>query len=125
MRESQIEVSMLLLLGRTRRRCGRLMLHEQRGRVDVAKGRSVGESHVVLEVSQLSESLAANLAGERLLPGVNELVALQFGWGGKLFPAVADVPSVVHRGGVAVGRHGPGAHLEVQRKREVTAPSLV
>ena len=98
MRESQIVVLSRLLLSHAGWRSGGLLLHEQRGRINVAKGRSVGESHVVLEVSQLSESLATNLAGEGLLPGVNELVALQFGRSWKLFSAIAYVPSVVHCG---------------------------
>jgi len=56
----------------------------------------VRETHMVLEMGQLGESLAANIAGERFLAGVYELMSLQFGGCGKFFAAVrAFMPSVV------------------------------
>lgn len=84
--------------------CGRLLLKCD-GLVDDG-GWSMGESHVVLEMGQLSESLAADFAWKGLFSRVNELMSLQFRRRWELFAAVwALVASVVARN-VAVGSGG-------------------
>ena len=75
------------------------------------------ESHVVLEVGQLCETLAANFAGKRFLSGVNELVPLELGRRWEFFATVwTFVAPVVHCGGIriAIGTSAAGGQLEVQ-----------
>ncbi len=77
------------------------------------------ESHMVLEVGQLCKTLAANFAGKRFLPGVNELVPGELGRCGELFSTVwTFVAPVVHCGrvGIAIGTSAAGGQLEVQRQ---------
>lgn len=43
------------------------------------EGWSVGEPHVILEMSQLSKTLATNFAGKRFFSSMNQLMSLKFG----------------------------------------------
>lgn len=80
------------------------------------KCRTVRESHVILEVGQLCEALAAYFTGKGFLAGMNELVPLELGGCWKLFAAVLTfMAPVVHGGiGIAIGATAAGANLKVQ-----------
>ena len=75
---------------------------------------------MILEMGQLCESLAANFAGKRLFPGMDELVPLKFGRCRELFTTVRTLMAPVVHGGVWItigtlsGATAAAAHLALE-----------
>ena len=59
------------------------------------EGWSVGEPHVILEMSQLSKTFATNFAGERFLSSMNQLMSLQFGRRWEFFSTVSTLVATI------------------------------
>jgi len=59
------------------------------------EGWSVGEPHVILEMSQLSKTFATNFAGERFLSSMNQLMSLQLGRRWEFFSTVSTLVATI------------------------------
>ena len=59
------------------------------------EGWSVGEPHVILEMSQLSKTFATNFAGERFLSSMNQLMSLQLGRRWEFFSTVSTLMATI------------------------------
>jgi len=59
------------------------------------EGWSVGEPHVILQMSQLSKTFATNFAGERFLSSMNQLMSLQLGRRWEFFSTVSTLVATI------------------------------
>ena len=64
------------------------------------EGWSVGEPHVILEMSQLSKTLATNFAGKRFFSSMNSFMNFQVPFGGKAL--IAIITKQIFRGLIGV-----------------------
>ena len=73
-----------------------MVLLQNGGRMVVdCEGWSVGEPHVILEMSQLSKTFATNFAGERFLSSMNQLMSLQLGRRWEFFSTVSTLVATI------------------------------